>query len=79
MKWDPERLREADDSFHDAICALCGRMVIRDALAPLHRKTRRYRRTVMNNKARAEKSLREHHLIFEALLSGDPENARAVM
>lgn len=78
-KWDPEHLRQADDDFHDAICELSGRMVIRDTLAPLHRKTRRYRRTVMGNKDRAGKSLQEHHEIFQALTSGDPEKARTVM
>ena len=78
-KWDPEHLRQADDDFHDAICELSGRMVVRDTLAPLHRKTRRYRRAVMGNKDRAYKSLQEHHEIFEALISGDPEKARDVM
>ena len=78
-KWDPEHLQQADDAFHDAICELSGRMVIRDTLIPLHRKTRRYRRTVMGNKIRAEKSLQEHHQILEAILSGDPEKARAAM
>ena len=78
-KWDPDRLRQADDAFHDAICEYSGRMVVRDTLAPLHRKTRRYRRTVMGNKVRAEKSLQEHHAIFDALVSGDPEKARQVM
>ena len=78
-KWDPEHLRQADDLFHDAICALSGRMVIRDALAPLHRKTRRYRRTVLGYKDRADKSRQEHHAIFEALISGDPDRAREIM
>ena len=78
-KWDPEHLRQADDAFHDAICELSGRMVIRDTLAPLHRKTRRYRRTVMGNKDRADRSLQEHHKIFEALISGNPEQARDAM
>ncbi len=78
-KWDPEHLRQEDDAFHDAICELSGRTVIRDTLAPLHRKTRRYRRGVMGNKTRAEKSLQEHHKILDAILSGDPEQARAAM
>ena len=78
-KWDPEHLRQADDAFHDAICELSGRRVIRDTLAPLHRKTRRYRKTVMGNKDRADRSLQEHHKIFEALISGNPEQARDAM
>ena len=78
-KWDTEHLRRADDMFHDAICELSKRTVIRDTLQPLHRKTRRYRKTVMQDKERAALSLQEHHAIVEALQSGDPEKARAAM
>ncbi|MBR5023402.1 MAG: GntR family transcriptional regulator [Oscillospiraceae bacterium] len=78
-KWDTEHLRRADDMFHDAICELSKRTVIRDTLQPLYRKTRRYRKTVMQDKERTALSLQEHHAIVEALQSGDPEKARAVM
>lgn len=78
-KWDTEHLRQADDMFHDAICELSKRTVIRDTLQPLHRKTRRYRKTVMQDKERAALSLQEHHAIVEALQSGNPEKARDAM
>ena len=78
-KWDTEHLRQADDMFHDAICELSKRAVLRDTLQPLHRKTRRYRKTVMQDKDRAALSLQEHHAIVEALQSGDPEKARGAM
>ncbi|MBQ8881642.1 MAG: GntR family transcriptional regulator [Oscillospiraceae bacterium] len=78
-KWDTEHLRRVDDMFHDAICELSKRTVIRDTLMPLYRKTRRYRKTVMQDKDRAALSLQEHHAIVEALQSGDPEKARAAM
>ena len=78
-KWDTEHLRQADDMFHDAICELSKRTVIRDTLQPLHRKTRLYRKTVMQDKERAEQSLQEHHAIVEALKCGDPEKAREAM
>ena len=78
-KWDTEHLRQADDMFHDAICELSGRTVIRDTLVPLHRKTRRYRKTAMQDKDRASRSLQEHHAILEGLQSGDPEKAREAM
>ncbi|MBE7001900.1 MAG: GntR family transcriptional regulator [Ruminococcaceae bacterium] len=78
-KWDVERLREADDMFHDAICELSRRNVLRDTLVPLHRKTRRYRKTAMQEQDRAKNSLKEHHAIFEALRSGDPDKAKAAM
>jgi DNA-binding GntR family transcriptional regulator len=78
-KWDTDRLRQADDRFHDAICELSRRTVIRDTLVPLHRKTRRYRKSAIQNKDRAVLSLQEHRAIFNALKEGDPENAKDVM
>lgn len=75
-KWDPERLRQADDSFHDVICRLSRRSVIYDTLSPLHRKTRRYRRISMQNKERATQTLKEHRAIYEAILSGNADLAR---
>ena len=78
-KWDVDRLRQADDMFHDTICELSGRAVIRDTLMPLHRKTRRYRRISIQDKARAVVSLQEHHAIFDALRSSDPDRAKTVM
>ena len=64
---------------HDAICELSGRSVIRDTLVPLHRKTRRYRKTAMQDKERAVHSLQEHHAILEGLQSGDPDKAKEAM
>lgn len=78
-KWDTDRLRQADDMFHDAICELSQRTVIRDTLVPLHRKTRRYRKTAMENKERAYNSLQEHHAILAAMQAGDPEQVKQAM
>ena len=75
-KWDPERLRQADDAFHDAICYMSKRTVIKDTLIPLHRKTRRYRRIAMSDKARATVTLKEHHAIYDAMMAGDADLAR---
>ena len=70
-KWDPDRLRQVDDEFHDTICRLSKRTVIYDTLKPLLRKTRRYRRIAMSDKSRASNTLREHREIYEAIMSGD--------
>jgi len=75
-KWDVEHLRRADDDFHDAICRLSKRTVIKDTLVPLHRKTRRYRKIAMEDKVRATCTLQEHHEIYEAIVSGNAELAR---
>ena len=75
-KWDVEHLRRADDDFHDAICRLSKRAVIKDTLVPLHRKTRRYRKIAMEDKRRATCTLQEHHEIFDAIAAGNAERAR---
>lgn len=75
-KWDPEHLRRADDDFHEAICRLSKRTVIKDTLVPLHRKTRRYRKIAMEDKCRATCTLQEHHAIFEAIKAGNAELAK---
>lgn len=78
-KWDVEHLREADDMIHDAICELSQRTVIRDTLIPLHRKTRRYRKSAMQDKNRAAQSLQEHHAIVDAMKEGNPDKVKAAM
>ena len=75
-KWDPEHLRQADDDFHECICRLSRRSVIKDTLVPLHRKTRRYRKVAMEDRDRASCTLKEHHQIFDAIASGNAELAR---
>ena len=74
-KWDPDRLRQVDDEFHDAIIRLSGRGVIYDTLMPLFRKTRRYRRISMQDKARATCTMGEHRKMYEAIVSGNAELA----
>ena len=78
-RWDTDHLQKADDMFHDAICELSCRNVIRDTLVPLHRKTRRYRRNALMDKERATQSLKEHHAILDAMLTGDPDKVKTAM
>jgi len=70
-KGDIEHLRRTDDDFHETICRLSQRSVIKDTLIPLHRKTRRYRKIAMENNIRATCTLQEHYDIFKAIESGD--------
>ena len=70
-KGDLDRLRKVDDEFHDAICRLSGRTVIKDTLMPLHRKTRRYRRVAMDDPNRVPRTLKEHRAICEAIVAGN--------
>jgi len=74
-KWDVEHLRQVDDDFHEAICRLSKRTVIKDTLLPLHRKTRRYRKIAMEDRERAAKTLREHRDIYDAIFAKNAELA----
>lgn len=74
-KRDFENMRQLDDQFHDTLCLMSGRTVIRDTLAPLLRKTRRYRKISIQDEHRLMKCVQEHKEIFEAVASGDPELA----
>ncbi len=76
QKGDVEHLREADDAFHDAINLASRHNVIIDTLIPLHRKTRRYRKQSMEDKARTDRTIVEHRAIFEAIAAGDADLAR---
>ena len=78
-KWDTERLRQVDDEFHDAICRLSQRTVISDTLTPLHRKTRRYRRLAMEDRARTTQTTKEHFEIYQAIAAGDADLAKKLM
>ena len=74
-KQDIENLRKMDDKFHDTIYNLTGRPVLRDTLIPLHRKSQRYRKISIEDKARLDKSIQEHKEICNAILSGDADLA----
>ena len=76
---DAENLRKMDDTFHDTIYELCGRMVIHDTLLPLHKKTQRYRRNMLDDSSRLDHSIREHRAICKAICSGDAEKAQTLI
>lgn len=75
-RWDVERLRKADDDFHECICVLSNHNIIKDTLLPLHRKTRRYRKIAMEDHERATKTLKEHREIFNAIASANADLAQ---
>ena len=77
-KGDKERLRQVDDQFHDAICRLSRRSVIEDTLVPLLRKTRRFRRISMSDPNRMVNTQAEHRRIYDAMMAGDAELAKAL-
>ena len=72
---DFENMRKLDDQFHEHLCAMSGRAVLQDTLAPLLRKTRRYRKISIMDEVRLHKCVEEHKLILKAVESGDAEEA----
>lgn len=74
-KRDAEHLRQMDDEFHDTISMLSRHLVIYYTLQPLHRKTRRFRRTAMEDQERMKQVVQEHREIFEAICAGDKDLA----
>ncbi len=72
---DWEHLHQLDDKFHDLICQLCGRTVLKDTIRPLHRKIKRYRRASMERRVRTKPMISEHREIFNAIAAGDADLA----
>ena len=74
-KRDYENMRRLDDEFHDTLCIMSKRTVLRDTLAPLLRKTRRYRKISIQDDARLQKCVEEHKEILAQVKAGNAEEA----
>ncbi len=72
---DVDQLKALDGRFHEVIYAGCGSMILKDTLAPLHKKIQQYRRTALRNPDRASHSVREHREILEAIQHRDADLA----
>lgn len=75
QKKDIEHLRQMDDRFHECIYRLSGRTVLTDTLRPLHKKVQRFRKISIQDSTRTEASIMEHKAIYNAIMSGDAEQA----
>ena len=76
---DPDQMRILDGRFHDAIYSHCGSMILRDTLAPLHKKVQKYRRMSMSQSSRAQKSVAEHRQIYDAIVARDGDLAEKLI
>ncbi len=79
LKNDKDHLKTMDGRFHETIYNRCGSMMLRDTLAPLHRKLQKFRRLSIEHEGRAEKSVREHREMYEAMAAGDADLAEKLM
>lgn len=74
-KEDSDHIRIMDDNFHALLCKHSGHTVLEDTLLPLHRKTQRFRKASISDKARVAHVPVEHRKIFDAIVAGDAELA----
>ena len=79
QKGDAEHIRAMDDQFHTQVWAASRHNVISDTLAPLHRKTQRYRKASIEDPQRAAMIVQEHRAICDAIASHNPALAQAAM
>ncbi len=79
-KRDADRIKAMDSRFHEQLYKFSGSAVFYDILTPLHKKVQQYRKASVENKSRAEESVREHRAVFEAVAAHNPaEAARLIL
>ncbi len=78
IKGDSDGIKDMDDQFHRTIYGLCSSPILRYTLEPLHRRIVKYRKASISAKSRAQDSLKEHQLIFDAIRAHRAEDADAL-
>ena len=78
-KGDSEKVKNTDSQFHQMLYQFAGSPVYVDTLTPLHNKIQKFRKAIMSVSSRAEISHAEHKKIFDAISSGNAEEAEAAM
>jgi len=78
-KEDSEKVKNIDNQFHHMIYQYSGSPVYEDTLAPLHKKTQKFRKAIVSTSGKAGESYAEHYRIYEAIAARDPEAAGKAM
>ena len=76
---DTSHVVEMDVRFHDLIYAMSDHQMLTDALQPMLRKIMKFRRESMDILSRAERSVREHRGLYEAIAAGERDRAESLM
>ena len=79
QKGDSEKVKNIDSQFHQMIYQYTNSPVYADTLAPLHRKTQKFRKAAVSSSGSAGDSYAEHYRIFEAIAAKDPDAAEDAM
>ena len=75
VKRNDDKRGELDSAFHKMIFEASGSRHLCKILSDLHRNIKAYRKISLSQSDRAEKSVREHRGILEAILRGDANEA----
>lgn len=67
----PDKIRNADSSFHDIIYTACRSETLTSILKTLHKKTQMYRKISVESAERAEMATKEHRDILSAIKNKD--------
>ena len=78
-KGDTAHVVEMDVRFHDLIYTMSEHQMLTDALQPMLRKIMKFRRESMDILSRAERSVREHRGLYEAIAAGERDRAESLM
>lgn len=78
-KSDPDHIRAQDTRFHELIYQRCGSAILCDTLSPLHKKVQKFRRISIEQPERAQRSVREHREIYNAIAARDADLAEKLM
>ena len=76
---DTAHVVEMDTLFHDMIYTMSDHQMLTDALQPMLRKIMKFRRESMDVLSRAERSVREHRGLYEAIAAGERDKAESLM
>ena len=74
-KGDTEKLKELDTAFHKIVYKASGSRMIYNILSDLHQNIRSYRKLSLTVPGRLEKSIKEHRDIYNAIASGNADEA----
>ena len=78
-KEDSEKVKNIDNQFHHMIYQYAGSPVYADTLAPLHKKTQKFRKATVSTSGKAGESNAEHCKIYKAIAARDADAAGKAM
>ena len=75
-KHNAEEIKLMDNRFHETLYLISGSFTFYNILLSLHKKVQKYRKASIQSTSRANESVEEHKLIFDAIASRDAEKAK---